>query len=162
MTKIFRALSILVLAALACTFPANSGAISSPLAISQILVTPNPNSTATSTPFQPLPPTATLPATATPAGPLIPENTSGTPVPLSHQLPRPDGQVNILVLGSDWRPGSGYRTDVIMLLAINPKDSTVKALSFPRDLYVSIPGRGMDRLNTAHPYGGIELMDEKM
>ena len=31
-------------------------------------------------------------------------------------------------------------------------------LSFPRDLYVEIPGRGYDKINAAYPYGGAALV----
>jgi len=78
-------------------------------------------------------------------------------VPLINRLKRPDGLVTILIFGSDYRPQSGYRTDVMMLLSINTKKGTASLVSFPRDLYVDIPGWEMQRLNTAHPHGGFEL-----
>jgi LCP family protein required for cell wall assembly len=70
----------------------------------------------------------------------------------------PDGQVRILVLGSDARPGGGFRTDIIMLVSINPKQGTATVLSFPRDLWVDLPGWGPNRINTAMVYGGFSLM----
>lgn len=66
--------------------------------------------------------------------------------------------MRIMVLGSDARPGGGYRTDIIMMVTINPNKGTVSALSFPRDLYVNIPGWGMNRINTAMGYGGFSLL----
>jgi LCP family protein required for cell wall assembly len=86
-----------------------------------------------------------------------PEQTP-TPVPTISSDSMPQKQVNILLLGSDWRPESGYRTDVIMLLSINPQHKAVSVVSFPRDLYVQIPGWEMNRINTAHQVGGFELL----
>jgi LCP family protein required for cell wall assembly len=90
--------------------------------------------------------------TATP--PPIPGAFSGS----GNNIFIPPGVRNILVLGSDWRPNSGYRTDVIMLVSLNPGKGTVSIISFPRDLYVQIPGVGMDRINTAQARGGFKLM----
>jgi len=86
-----------------------------------------------------------------------PEQTP-TPVPTISSESMHQKQVNILLLGSDWRPGSGYRTDVIMLLSINPQHNSVSVVSFPRDLYVQIPGWEMNRINTAHQVGGFKMM----
>lgn len=67
--------------------------------------------------------------------------------------------VNILVLGSDARPyEGGYRTDVIMLVSLNSQEGTATLLSIPRDLYVYIPGWRVDRINTADPRGGLEMV----
>lgn len=72
-------------------------------------------------------------------------------------LAHPKGQVNILLLGSDQRQGdSGFRTDTILLLTLNPSGGTVNITSFPRDLYVYIPGWTMQRINTAMAFGGFD------
>ena len=78
--------------------------------------------------------------------------------PVQQGGPLPDGVVNILVLGSDARPGGGFRTDVIMLVSINRNNSTVSVVSFPRDLYVNIPGWMTNRINTAMQVGGFYTM----
>jgi LCP family protein required for cell wall assembly len=83
-----------------------------------------------------------------------------TPEGVSLGLERPVGQVNILLLGSDWRPGQGSRTDVIMLLSLIPDQGTATLTSFPRDLYVNIPGYGYERINVVQAYGGFELMQQ--
>ncbi|NMC30589.1 MAG: LCP family protein [Pelolinea sp.] len=70
---------------------------------------------------------------------------------------KPDGQINVLLLGSDWRADSGYRTDVIMLVSFYTKEEKISIVSFPRDLWVSIPGVGEQRINTAQAYGGFPL-----
>lgn len=74
-------------------------------------------------------------------------------------LSQPAGQINILLLGSDQRPyESGLRTDTIILLTLNPSAGTANLTSFPRDLYVYIPGWTVQRINTAFGYGGFEML----
>jgi LCP family protein required for cell wall assembly len=65
---------------------------------------------------------------------------------------------NILVLGLDERPQEigPSRSDVIMLVGLNPDQHTVGLLSIPRDLFVWIPGQGEGRINTAHFWGEVE------
>jgi LCP family protein required for cell wall assembly len=88
----------------------------------------------------------------TPASTLIP-----TPV---DRLAVPSAEVNILLFGSDWGPDrESYRTDATVLLSLNPNGS-VSMTSFPRDLYVYIPGWRMQRLNAAQPWGGFETTQE--
>lgn len=66
----------------------------------------------------------------------------------------PPTNLNILLLGTDQRPGqSNWRTDTIILLTINQQEKTVGLLTIPRDLYVNIPGIGKQRINTADFYG---------
>jgi LCP family protein required for cell wall assembly len=78
------------------------------------------------------------------------------PVELIRQ---PPGQINILLLGSDEIPDEGgFRTDSIMLVTLNPSWGTAHVTSFPRDLYVYIPGWTVQRINTALPQGGFELL----
>ncbi|MCP4427805.1 MAG: LCP family protein [Chloroflexi bacterium] len=64
-------------------------------------------------------------------------------------------RVNILLMGIDRRPGEPFvsRTDSMMVISIDPVGKSVSILSIPRDLYVVIPGRGRDRINTAFVYG---------
>jgi LCP family protein required for cell wall assembly len=58
-------------------------------------------------------------------------------------------------MGIDRRPGEPFisRTDTMMLMSLDPINDTASILSIPRDLYVVIPGRGRDRINTAFVYG---------
>jgi LCP family protein required for cell wall assembly len=135
--------------------------------VDHIIVTANPDSTATPTPFQPggnpVDPAnpETQQPTQSPATPQVPTNTAIPPtpttVPLINRLKLPAGQQNILIFGSDYRPNAGYRTDVIMLLSVNTKTGSVSLTSFPRDLYVDIPGWEMQRINTAQAHGGFAL-----
>jgi len=67
---------------------------------------------------------------------------------------------NFLVIGSDSRSvdASGGRSDVIVLVHINNDRSRVDLVHFPRDLYVSVPGHGKDKINAAYAYGGAPLL----
>lgn len=68
--------------------------------------------------------------------------------------------VFVLVLGSDARRGEQVnraRSDSIHLIGINPMKRQATVLGFPRDAWVSIPGRGSSRINTAMVLGGPEL-----
>lgn len=78
--------------------------------------------------------------------------------------------VTFLVIGSDSReglddltnfgPAGGERADVIILLQIQPDGGTAQMLSIPRDLWVDIPGHGMNKINAAFAFGGAPLMVE--
>ena len=82
---------------------------------------------------------------------------------------RPDAEEgtgqNILLLGSDKRSEeaaaaegvTGQRSDVMMLVHIADDGESVYITSFPRDLYVDIPGHGKDRINAALAFGGPSL-----
>ena len=66
-----------------------------------------------------------------------------------------DERMTILLMGVDSRLGRSIvsRTDVMILISFNPGRDTISILSIPRDLYVSIPGHGPDRINTAFVHG---------
>lgn len=65
---------------------------------------------------------------------------------------------NVLLLGVDEREGeTRTRTDTIILMNVDSKNNRVSMLSIPRDTWVDIPGRGMDKINAANVYGGPEL-----
>ncbi len=139
-----------------CVVPGRAG-VNTPIPVADI----EGNYPATPTPFQPA--YETRQPTGTPtsaAATLTPVATPSDRIFLG--LDRPEGQVNILLLGSDWRPGEGYRSDVIMLLSLIPDRGIATLTSFPRDLYVQIPGIGYERINTAMAYGGFELLQETL
>lgn len=90
--------------------------------------------------------------------PAVPTTLLGQPTPTLIPTSEPwagTNRVTILLMGIDRRPGEAFisRTDSMMLVSLNPEDSTVSILSIPRDLYVLIPGHGRDRINTAFVYG---------
>jgi polyisoprenyl-teichoic acid--peptidoglycan teichoic acid transferase len=59
---------------------------------------------------------------------------------------------NILLLGVDSRPQESQvsRTDTMVLTTVIPTRPYIGMLSIPRDLWVTIPGVGENRINTAH------------
>jgi LCP family protein required for cell wall assembly len=62
------------------------------------------------------------------------------------------------VLGSDRRPDGGPgRSDSILLVRVDPGRNRIAELSIPRDLRVTIPGHGDDRINAAYTLGGPAL-----
>lgn len=68
--------------------------------------------------------------------------------------------VNMVVAGVDDRPGQAVdpHTDTLMVVSINPGTGQMHMLSIPRDLWVTIPGVGQDRINDAYEDGGSKLL----
>ena len=81
----------------------------------------------------------------------------------------PDGGgANYLLLGSDTREFSegqfgsgvgGQRSDTIMVLHTDPDSERSLLVSFPRDLWVNIPGRGDSKINAAFNEGPQSVID---
>lgn len=70
---------------------------------------------------------------------------------------------NILLIGSDTRnPNQRGRSDSMILISINKKTKNITAASFLRDIYLSIPGEGSNRLNAAYAFGGVDLLMDTM
>lgn len=67
--------------------------------------------------------------------------------------------LNFVIIGSDSRGEDDIgRSDVLMLAHVPADNSKLYLISFPRDLYVEIPGRkGKDKINHAYAYGGPPL-----
>src|SRR4029078_11550793 len=51
----------------------------------------------------------------------------------------------------------GERSDTLMLVRIDPRTKYISLLSLPRDLHVTIPGYGVDKINAAHSDGRYKL-----
>ncbi len=141
--------------------------------------TPTPTPTSTATPTLTSTPTSTPTATSTPTPTATPTSTpTPSPVPIvlhyatpvlttssvvTSMLPQPtpmptieqpEDTINILLLGSDRRPGEKIaRTDVMMVISIFPDLPSVSILSIPRDYYAWIPTWGLDKINTAYLRG---------
>lgn len=84
------------------------------------------------------------------------------------------GPANYLIVGSDSRSrvdpddpggdGAGSESraalaDTMMIVRIDPESETVKMLSMPRDLWVTLPNGEKGRLNEAYAHGPQELID---
>lgn len=67
--------------------------------------------------------------------------------------------LNVLIIGTDTRTANDQgRSDVIMVAHVSDDRQHVSLVHVPRDLYVSIPGHGKDKVNAAYSYGGITLL----
>ena len=89
--------------------------------------------------------------------PDIPEDPAGVPRPPKSSATA--AAVNYVIIGSDSRtadPGQG-RSDVLMVLHLDADRRGASLISFPRDMYVSIPGRGKNKINAAYAFGGAPL-----
>ncbi|WP_058234480.1 LCP family protein [Devriesea agamarum] len=72
---------------------------------------------------------------------------------------------NFLILGSDRRDPeeakashvTGQRSDTIMLVHVSADKKSAYVISFPRDLWIDIPGRNKERINAALAFGGVPL-----
>nr|WP_064504116.1 LCP family protein [Alkalihalobacillus trypoxylicola] len=65
---------------------------------------------------------------------------------------------SVLLLGDDSRPGeTRARTDAMLVATFNKDDQSIILTSIPRDSYVDIPGKGLDKINHAHARGGLDL-----
>jgi LCP family protein required for cell wall assembly len=154
--------------AASCNIPALALNHESPAISSKVsLMASNLNTTPTATPFLPLDPTPTYIPTAVPT--LAPSPTpeaetdaAGNTEP-AELLDQPEKVFNLLVMGSDQRIGEGgFRTDTIILVTINIPAKKVTMISFPRDLYVYIPGWSYQRINTAMFYGGFDSIAQTL
>lgn len=68
--------------------------------------------------------------------------------------------VNYVVMGSDSRDpadvGAG-RSDVLMVAHLAADRKSAELISFPRDMWVTIPGHGKNKINAAYAFGGPQL-----
>ena len=64
-------------------------------------------------------------------------------------------RINFLFLGVDQRcdEAGPTHTDSIIIASVDPVSMTAAILSLPRDLWVEIPGFGVDRINQAYYFG---------
>lgn len=77
-----------------------------------------------------------------------------------------------LIVGSDSREGlddltnfgraGGERSDVVMLVRVDPETGSARMLSIPRDLRVEIPGHGTNKINATYAFGGPSLLVETL
>lgn len=112
--------------------------------------------TVSPTPIPPPNPTATIDISQlfpTVAAPPVAESVVINPTALP---PLTDNEtINFLLIGSDKRPGTSYRTDTLIIAIVWPKEGQVSLISIPRDLWIYIPSVGMQRINTAYQSGEI-------
>ncbi|MFG1698327.1 LCP family protein [Nonomuraea sp. NPDC049309] len=85
--------------------------------------------------------------------------------------PASSGAENILLVGVDKRDDltrqqqnrlklgreSGQRTDTMMVIHLSEDHKKVTVVSLPRDTWVTIPGKGEHKINSAYQFGGPKL-----
>lgn len=105
----------------------------------------------------PIPTNLQIPPLSLPPMPAVPEIRA--PVIL------PDWQggerINVILLGIDQRDDERVefsRADTVLIVSVDPVSKSAVMISMPRDLWVSIPGYGAERINVAHVYGGPALL----
>lgn len=83
---------------------------------------------------------------------------------LRSDLARPDAKtVNLLLIGHDRREDEAIsRADAMILCTFDREQQRLTMTSFLRDTWLTIPGRGKDRLNAAYAYGGAELLKKTL
>src|SRR3954471_6819959 len=125
--------------------------------------------TAATTTTTPAPPGSDSPATTAPTASTAPPETFPDPDPTA---------MNFLITGSDNnacidpdspyagavenREDIGNRSDTIMVLRLDPTTKAAAILSFQRDLWVKIPGRGSQRINTTYQKGQYDLLAQTL
>jgi len=62
----------------------------------------------------------------------------------------------------DQRDAGGQRSDTMMVLHVEPDRQKTLAVSFPRDLWVEIPGAGESKINSAFNEGGPDKVIETL
>ena len=65
--------------------------------------------------------------------------------------------LNFVVMGYDSREPSVERSSSLMILHLNAQRDQAYFITFPRNMWVSIPGRGNNRINAAYSIGGSQL-----
>ncbi|MFP5020214.1 LCP family protein [Pseudonocardia phyllosphaerae] len=92
----------------------------------------------------------------------------------ANDRPASFGGTTFLLVGTDSRssePTTGseadpnadagsQRSDVIMLGTVAPDGSNASVVSIPRDSWVEVPGKGMNKINAAYAFGGAPLLIE--
>lgn len=80
-------------------------------------------------------------------------NNSATPVAYDENV------YNVLLIGVDSRENNiKCRSDSMILVSINKSTKKIIMTSFLRDIYISIPDCGFNRLNAANAFGGPQLL----
>jgi LCP family protein required for cell wall assembly len=89
-----------------------------------------------------------------------PSSASDAPRPTKPTTGNAADAINVVLMGSDSRDtsdsGAG-RSDVLMVAHLDADRQKAYVVSFPRDMWVSIPDHGKAKINAAFAYGGPKL-----
>ena len=75
---------------------------------------------------------------------------------------RAHAAMNYVLIGTDDSAGGASRSDALMVLHLAADRRSAHLISFPRDLWVPIPGFGRNKINAAYAFGGAELTVETL
>ncbi|WP_067933095.1 LCP family protein [Alicyclobacillus kakegawensis] len=89
-----------------------------------------------------------------------PSGSKYTDVAEQPKIPADPNRTNILLIGSDTRPGQvGGNTDVLILCSIDRAHHRIEMLSIPRDTKVTFPDGTQGKINEALSLGGPALTE---
>ena len=93
---------------------------------------------------------------------LTPTDYTGRPALTKPKAPVGDEEpgkppVNFVLMGADTTEGDAGRSDSLMVAHVTGDRQAVYLISFPRDMWVEIPGRGEGKINWAYAFGGPQL-----
>lgn len=84
--------------------------------------------------------------------------TTNRPEPVPTAVGRAKPPLHLVIMGTDARSASERgRSDVLMVLHLTGDRKAGYLVSFPRDYWVDIPGRGKAKINAAYSWGGPAL-----
>ncbi|MEZ4867789.1 MAG: LCP family protein [Caldilineaceae bacterium] len=142
---------MLILLAAGCGGTGETGAGQAPAAIAQaapaVVALASP---ATAPPLSPPAASATpLPTSLAPTATAAPTEPAPTAMPTTDERLPLNRTLNILILGSDRRPSEpNWRTDVMMIVALDLQEQRAGIISIPRDVYLdAIPNHRPNRIN---------------
>ena len=86
----------------------------------------------------------------------------GTLDMLAQQPESVDEWYHFLLIGTDTRQNveNAGRSDTMIIASVLPREGRIKLASLARDMWVTIPGEGENKLNAAHSWGGPDLLLE--
>jgi LCP family protein required for cell wall assembly len=132
--------------------PATTVPIPTPSASPISSASPSPSQTPSQTPT----PAGSQPVWGTYAAPRY---TAITPIPPPFgRLALPEGMRVLALVGLDSDSPFTGRSDAILLVLYHPRLSKASLVSVPPDLFVYLPGYGMQRLSSAYALGGAPLL----
>lgn len=89
---------------------------------------------------------------------LTPPDYDGRPTKIEPREGTSNAPINFVLMGSDARSEDySGRSDSLMVAHLSGDRQHLYLISFPRDLWVDIPGRGKGKINWAYSYGGAPL-----
>ncbi|WP_022910955.1 LCP family protein [Aestuariimicrobium kwangyangense] len=86
------------------------------------------------------------------------QGVDGTPRPADPTNRTASGQpMTFVLMGSDSRGSDQGRSDSLMVAYLSGDRKDVYLVSFPRDMWVTVPGKGQAKINAAYAWGGPPL-----